>query len=381
MPTQLMQDRKASEAWLEYHGPDSSAPEQKQLETFPFTIGRNESADLTVDSGRVSREHAVITFERNEYAVRDLNSTNGTFLNGQRIQQSPLSHGDVLGIADIEFSFCCASRGASRKTVTQVMSAEHETRVEGGDDQTIDAVCEVRRLHERLMRCAVDARYAPIAGLVDEAVLGYEIKDVDGGGAAAFLLQAECRLPSRLRAMRRLAAVERAADLDPSHRLFVPLDASDVDGPGATQSLETLAEILRAPDRLVVQIPDSAACDIAFFRDFLSRLRGLGMAVAYDGFAAGASQLSRQSDIAPDYLKLAPSLARNVSRNRNLRRNLREIVRAAEGVGAEVVATGVDGAEAAGICRDQGCRFAQGSFIGEGLALEQLLPSGNLQRR
>jgi EAL domain-containing protein (putative c-di-GMP-specific phosphodiesterase class I) len=368
MPTQVMQDRKAGEAWLEYHGPDSSAPEQQDLTTLPFTIGRNESADLTVDSGRVSREHAVISLERGQYSVRDLNSTNGTFLNGQRIEQATLSHGDVLAVADIEFSFCCSAGDERNSTVTQVMSSDHDTHVEGDDDQSVDAVCEVRRLHERLMRCAVEVRYLPIAGLVDEAVMGYQVCDPEGPGASRFIMRAECRLPSRVRALRRLAAVEQAADADPGRRLFVPLGASDVDGPAAAQTLERLAEILGDAHRLVVQIPDSAACDIAFFRDFLARLRDRDMGVAYDGFASGASQISRHREIAPDYLKLSPSLVRNASRDRNLRRNLRELVRAAEGIGAEVVATGVDGSEAVSICREQGCRFAQGTFIGDAVA-------------
>jgi EAL domain-containing protein (putative c-di-GMP-specific phosphodiesterase class I) len=382
MPTQVMHSTAASEAWLEYYGPDSSAPERTSLETFPFTIGRNESADLHVDSGRVSREHAVITCERNSFHVRDLNSTNGTFLNGKRIQQSRLADGDLLGIADVEFSFCCGREGPGRKTITQVMATDRETTNEGELDQTEDAVCEVRRLHERLLHCAVEVAFAPIAGLVDETLLGYEVVAATGlADGSSPLMQTECRLSSRIRAVERLVAAEQAARLPAPTRVFVPLGAADVDGPAAARSLEQLAAVLGDPRRLAVQIPDSAACDIPFFRDFLALMRKLGVAVAYDGFASGAAQLARQKDIAPDYVKLAPSLARGVSRNRNLRRSLREIVLAAEEVGAEVVAAGVDGSESAGVCRELGCRYAQGTFVGQPLPIDELPGVENVRRR
>lgn len=368
--TQLMQDSMAATAWLEYYGPDSSAPERTPLESFPFTLGRNESADLHVDSGRVSREHAVITCERNKFTVRDLNSTNGTFLNGKRIQESRLVDGDLLSIADIEFSFCCGDGDAARKTVTQVMTHDRETTADGNEaDDSVDAVCEVRRLHERLLHCAVDVVFEPIVGLVDEALLGYEAV-VTGADSGA--MKTECRLSSRIRAVGRIVAAEQAARLDPAVRVFLPLTAADVDGASAARALERLANLLGDPGRLTVQIPDSAACDIPFFRDFLALTRELGVAVAYDGFTSGAAQLARQRDIAPDYVKLAPSLARGVSRNRNLRHSLREIVRAAEEVGAEVVAAGVDGSESAGVCRELGCRYAQGAFVGEAQPIDEL---------
>jgi EAL domain-containing protein (putative c-di-GMP-specific phosphodiesterase class I) len=379
MPTELMHDSAAATAWLEYYGPDSSAPERTPLATFPFTLGRNESADLHVDSGRVSREHAVIMCDRNTFTVRDLNSTNGTFLNGKRIQEARLADGDLLSVADIEFSFCCGKNNATRKTVTQVMSSDRETTADGDEaDAAADAVCEVRRLHERLLHCAVEIAFAPIVSLVDESPLGYEAVAGQEGSA---VMQTECRLSSRIRAVERLIAVEQATRLGSAAHLFLPLGAADVDGVSAARSLERLAQLLGDPRRLTVQIPDSAACDIPFFRDFLALTRELGVAVAYDGFTSGAAQLGRQRDIAPDFVKLAPSLARGVSRNRNLRRSLRDIVRAAEEVGAEVVAAGVDGSESAGICRELGCRYAQGAFIGAPLPIDELPGVEAVRRR
>ena len=104
MQTQLMEkrSRRSSLAGTFREGAD---PLQHPLHSFPFSIGRVESADLQIDDSRVSREHAVILREGKAYRVRDLHSTNGTLLNGQRMQDAELSDGDILVIAGVEFTF------------------------------------------------------------------------------------------------------------------------------------------------------------------------------------------------------------------------------------------------------------------------------------
>lgn len=56
-----------------------------QIKRPQMTIGRDAENDLPIDDGRVSREHARIDFDGANYKVIDLNSTNGTFLDNQRL--------------------------------------------------------------------------------------------------------------------------------------------------------------------------------------------------------------------------------------------------------------------------------------------------------
>jgi pSer/pThr/pTyr-binding forkhead associated (FHA) protein len=63
-------------------------------------IGREEDCDITIDHSLVSREHAEISFYPPEMKIRDLNSTNGTYLNGKRVTSSSLQEGDVISIGD-----------------------------------------------------------------------------------------------------------------------------------------------------------------------------------------------------------------------------------------------------------------------------------------
>ncbi|HXG92689.1 MAG TPA: HD domain-containing phosphohydrolase [Blastocatellia bacterium] len=61
-----------------------------------FRIGRNEDNDLSLNNPYVSRHHAEIIADDSGYQIRDLGSTSGTFLNGERIEQRQLNDGDQI---------------------------------------------------------------------------------------------------------------------------------------------------------------------------------------------------------------------------------------------------------------------------------------------
>jgi hypothetical protein len=59
-----------------------------------FVIGRGKHCDLVINSGKVSREHAVIVREGNDFFIEDLGSSNGTWFNKQRIKRRQVQDGD-----------------------------------------------------------------------------------------------------------------------------------------------------------------------------------------------------------------------------------------------------------------------------------------------
>jgi pSer/pThr/pTyr-binding forkhead associated (FHA) protein len=70
------------------------------------TIGRAVENDIVITSKRVSREHAQLRKEGWRILLEDLDSTNGTFLNGERIfQPVELRDGDQIKIGDVTFAF------------------------------------------------------------------------------------------------------------------------------------------------------------------------------------------------------------------------------------------------------------------------------------
>ena len=61
-------------------------------------IGRDEGNDIQIDNIAVSREHAKICKGPNHYFIEDLNSTNGTFINGKKINKKFLKEDDEVSI-------------------------------------------------------------------------------------------------------------------------------------------------------------------------------------------------------------------------------------------------------------------------------------------
>jgi hypothetical protein len=70
-----------------------------------LSIGRGLDNDLVIDDPRVSRHHSQITFRHSHYLLRDLRSTNGTFVNGQPVEAVVLASGDVVSIGGFEMLF------------------------------------------------------------------------------------------------------------------------------------------------------------------------------------------------------------------------------------------------------------------------------------
>jgi diguanylate cyclase (GGDEF)-like protein len=78
-------------------GPDAGA--SFAVSTAEITLGRSRSSTIPIDELSVSRHHARILREgEGRYCIEDLGSTNGTFVSGRRVKQSPLRSGDRIQI-------------------------------------------------------------------------------------------------------------------------------------------------------------------------------------------------------------------------------------------------------------------------------------------
>jgi hypothetical protein len=81
--------------YIEVRGPGRRAL-LVSLEEGVTHVGRGLLADLRLDENSVSRRHAILVNRRSGVRLLDDRSSNGTFVNGKRITQTELSHGDVL---------------------------------------------------------------------------------------------------------------------------------------------------------------------------------------------------------------------------------------------------------------------------------------------
>src|SRR5215510_13943475 len=70
-----------------------------------FSLGRSDTATYMIDHKSVSRLHCVFVNEGGTFKVRDNGSTNGTLVNGVRVEERMLQHGDSVTVGSSTFLF------------------------------------------------------------------------------------------------------------------------------------------------------------------------------------------------------------------------------------------------------------------------------------
>jgi predicted component of type VI protein secretion system len=99
-------------------------------------VGRHPQCDTRLESNWVSRRHCILTVEGGEVVVCDLGSTNGTRINGQRVERGRLRPGDEISIGHTRYRLEAAP--AYHSTVARFPSGPeprcgHQTASEGSD--------------------------------------------------------------------------------------------------------------------------------------------------------------------------------------------------------------------------------------------------------
>ncbi len=89
-------------------------------------IGRSSQCDISVDSGLLSRHHAsVLVVNSDTVILKDLDSTNGTFINTMRVTSpTQLRHGDVITIGDEKLVFIDAEFGEAEENYDRLVSSD-----------------------------------------------------------------------------------------------------------------------------------------------------------------------------------------------------------------------------------------------------------------
>lgn len=83
-----------------------------------YVVGRSAHATLRIPLPSVSREHCEISCDGESVRIKDLNSSNGTFRNDERIEDTELNAGDVIGIGPCRFTLQIDGQPADIQPVT-----------------------------------------------------------------------------------------------------------------------------------------------------------------------------------------------------------------------------------------------------------------------
>ena len=76
----------------------------------PISIGREKFNDVVLNDLKVSRQHAMIGWEKGRFYVKDLKSSNGTFLNDKKIEKDIIEDGDIIKVGSQEFTMRAGSK-------------------------------------------------------------------------------------------------------------------------------------------------------------------------------------------------------------------------------------------------------------------------------
>lgn len=351
-----------------YRGPGRGL-ERIALSPLPFVVGRQATANLALGSSLVSLRHAEIYAGDGGCWLRDLGSTNGTFVNKLRVAQAVcLADGDILHFADQEFRIALDVNADD--TVSLAMPAmatlempllELQRRLTGGR----------KEMQQLLAERAVAPAFQPIVRLTDGERVGYEalgrgnLPGLPAEPGALFDLAGAFKLDRQLSRLMRERAVEAALSLGGKPLLFLnthPAELADIRG-----LLASLSSLAAEKGRLsvVLEIHESAVTDIDAIRMLRLGLAELGVGLAYDDFGAGQARLLHLSEAPPDYLKFDISMVRDLDRASEGRHRLLEsLVGTCRELGIETLAEGVERQAEAEAARAVGFELAQGFLFG-----------------
>jgi hypothetical protein len=93
---------------------------QHKGEDFRLRVGKNvigtaADCDIVLTDKKISRKHTTIRYEGGEYQIADLDSSNGAFVNDEKVQKHDLIDNDIIKLGDIEFEFKCRAMREKRE--------------------------------------------------------------------------------------------------------------------------------------------------------------------------------------------------------------------------------------------------------------------------
>jgi EAL domain-containing protein (putative c-di-GMP-specific phosphodiesterase class I) len=353
-------------AYLE-HYPEHGGPAEKvPIAASPFVIGRSRDASLTIYSQKVSKEHAVITRGDDGLFVKDLASTNGTFVNGRRVMEAPLQHGDILHVAHWEFCVCTDVEWTD-ESPNSALRTKGSTRF---SDARVSMIHTHRFLQQLVVERAAVIVFQPILDLRTGAIVGFEAL---GRGSHHRLHQSPLKLfelaekfemANDLCRVFRALALREADALPPHHRLFLNIHPSEFSRPDFVRLLAELSGQNGRQRQLVIEVSEQSVTNVQQMRSLQRHLADAGIEFAYDDFGAGQARLLELAECPPHFLKLDRAVVQGMEHSAASRELVQALLSVIRGKGIRVIAEGVETVEQARLCYECGCDLAQGFLYG-----------------
>ena len=334
---------------LEFYSDGSGEARRVTIDEVPFRIGRCETADLRVDAVEVSREHAEIIERNGMWMVRDLNSTNGTHVNGKPIKEALLADGDNLRIAETELTFVASAVTQFQRMVTQPIQNK-------------------KQLSGNVLPSEIEATRMLLEATLYQAIQPQllSVKSLDHDGTEAlFAARSESSHQSLLdhpylvcehyRELERLIVLDLACERSDTNRLFLPVGPSEIESSHRLfLTLKQLKELLPSNWDLGITISLSVETDVFRYGDVHRQAHDQGILIAFDEFQGNGGQVMHLESLLPDYLVLASIMTKDLIANRQALRRLESLWAACREMGIKAVLPPADFVHSLALCREIG---------------------------
>lgn len=359
-PLSTFAGNKSSETgnWFLSGQTDESEPtRQFPIHTFPFSIGRRSDSHLCLPVSCVSKNHAEILSGRNgKLILRELGSTNGTFVNGEQIRgEIEISESDLIHFASLVFRI-----GSSGRTDTV-----NKTIQEDICDHAL-ALIQFERL---ISDGGLYPHFQPLVVLADQSRFGFEIL----GRSRLFGLQspyemfqaaAQLNLEAQLSEAFRISGVEIGTALGSDSNLFVNTHPKELDRPEFYDSLIAMRRV--APNqKITLEIHEGASTNMTMMKELCAVLADNEIMLAFDDFGVGQARLVELGEVRPDFLKFDMKLTKNIESAPPKRQELVALfANLVNNLGIKTLAEGVETRECHDILVQMGFQLGQGYYYG-----------------
>lgn len=325
------------------------------IHSSPFIVGRRADCGLQLNCSTVSSVHAEFIDNGSTATLRDLGSTNGTFVNGKRVtSEVELASGDLIQFATQPF-----------RVLKQDSSTNQATACENVCDYAMALVLFDRLISEQ----AVIPYYQPIVSLGTQAVEGVEVlcrSRLTGLETPFQMFSAAAQLGQEIRLSEtiRWKACHETMGLEVPPHLFLNTHPTELRQPGLMDSLKQLRAA--APSqRITLEIHEAAVTDTGHMKRLSEELKTINISLAFDDFGAGQARIIELTAVRPDYLKFDMSLIRDIHLAApDHRQMMAHLVKMVRDLGILALAEGVECEAEAATCTALGFDLAQGFYFG-----------------
>ena len=344
------------------------------IDTWPFHIGREAHCELPVAAKDISRRHACIDHcADGGLQVTDLGSTNGTFVNRERLDKNAcvrLKDGDILHFGTSEFRLKSQSQSTS-PSAPQAADMNHTVMFDPDRVLPEHFAMQEREFLEMLQYKLLTVALQPIVAFGSRHTMAYEVL---GRGKHPTLSQAPIRLLGlaallgkevELSQAFRLAAAHAVAKMSGPVRLFMNIHPLEM----FTEELYASLLLIRsmAPNmELVIEVHETAVAEVDKMKTMAQRLKQMGIEFAYDDFGAGQSRLNELAEVPPHVVKFDMSLIRDIDTATPKKKQMvAQLVQLVRSIGSVALAEGVETEAEAAFCHSIGFQLCQGYLTGK----------------